>query len=76
MCGGDTEFWSPPIRTGYGWKDYLEYDLLAIARLKKIEIGRPSAPDNRDITRIRILTSLTPGYFEVHTKDSIISLYD
>ena len=68
VCGaadGTGSFWAPPIRTGYGWKEYLEYDLLAITSLKKVQIGRPGAQDNRDILRIRILTSLTSGYFEV-----------
>ena len=67
VCGdsnGAGDYWSPPIRTGYGWKEFLEYDLLAITSLKKVQIGRPTQ-DNRDIIRIRILTSLTSGYFEV-----------
>merc|ERR1711884_770796 len=44
----NANYWSPPIRTGYGWKDYLEYDLYAVASLKKVQIGRPSL-SNRDI---------------------------
>ena len=73
--GGTGKFWTPPIRTGYGWKEFLEYDLLAVTSLKKVQIGRP-AQDNRDITRIRILTSLTSGYFEVCNQTWYTYTYD
>lgn len=65
------DVWSPAVRTGHGWRDYIDYDMLANVKIVKVDIGRP-AGTYRQVTKVKIQSSLVAEYFQ-DVKESVLS---
>ncbi len=59
--------WSPAVRLGDEWRNYLEFDLGVVARVSRLTIGQPSTVGTdpvRHVTRATVLYSRVPGFVE------------
>jgi hypothetical protein len=66
----DGTVWSPAIRTGYGWKQYLEFDFLTQARITKLVVGKPA--DFRTAKKVLVQVGDGPdNYRDVKEADTI-----
>ena len=57
--------WSPALRTGKGWNEYLVFDFGVITRLNRVRVERP--PDTPEKT-FRGLSKVKIGMLEIDFK--------
>lgn len=62
------QVWSPALRTGTGWQEYLQFDFGTIARLNRVKIDTPPNGDIDGKTfigveSIKIEVTDSPPYF-------------
>ncbi len=75
----DGRAWSPALRTGKGWRDFVDFDLLENARINRVTVGRPGFSGFRSITKLKVQTSLVKDYFQdakEHTMTAAAGSYD
>lgn len=54
--------WSPAVRDGDHWQEYLQFDFLDVARVGRIHVGRNTFGGNfRTAGRVRVTAAHTPG---------------
>ena len=65
-CFSSPVAWSPALRTGQGWQDYLTFDFLDVARINRIHIGTNEVVNSRRFrpaTKVMLQISSTPNVF-------------
>lgn len=58
--------WSPALRTGTEWHDYLIFDLKKLTRISKVHVGTPASSagnDLRKIETIRVEAGISPDLY-------------
>ena len=61
--------WSPALRTGTGWNEYLVFDFGVIARLNQVKVV--STEDLRKVVRVKIEVTNSLPYFNYVTEKGI-----